>query len=82
MSPRITLYTRGGCCLCEEMKEVVREVAGEIPLEVDVVDVDGDPELVQQYGDELPVLFVGGRKAFKYRVTVSELKRRLKREGR
>ncbi|MBI4488425.1 MAG: glutaredoxin family protein [Deltaproteobacteria bacterium] len=75
---QITLYTRENCCLCEEMKEVVREVAGEVPFEMEEVDVDGDPDLREKYGNEVPVLFINGRKAFKYRVTVGELRKRLK----
>jgi hypothetical protein len=59
------------------MKEVVRRVAGEVPLDVEEVDVDGATDLKEKYGTEVPVLFIDGRKAFKYRVTVSELKKKL-----
>ncbi len=76
----ITLYTRKDCCLCEEMKEVLRKVAREFPLEVREIDVDSAPELQEQYDQEVPVLFINGRKAFKYRVTEGELKKRLGRE--
>ena len=77
----ITLYTRKDCCLCEEMKEVLRKVAREFPLEVKEIDVDSAPELQEQYGREVPVLFIDGRKAFKYRLTEGELKKRLKHSG-
>jgi glutaredoxin len=76
----ITLYTRKDCCLCDEMKEVVRQVAGEFSLNVIEVDVDGSAELQRRYGDEVPVLFINGRKAFKVRVTEGELKKRLRKE--
>ena len=75
----ILLYTRKGCCLCEEMKEVIRKVAGEISFEMKEIDVDTAPDLREKYGNEVPVLFINGRKAFKYRVTVSELRNRLRR---
>jgi len=80
MTPQLTLYTRKECCLCEEMKRVVREVGTEVPLETEEIDVDGSPELKGTYGSEVPVLLINGRKAFKYRVTIRELKKRLKRE--
>ncbi len=73
----ITLYTRKDCCLCEEMKEVVRKVVGEISLETKEIDVDTAPDLQEKYGNEVPVLFINGRKAFKYRVTEGELRKRL-----
>jgi len=47
---------------------------------VEEVDVDTDPALVRAYGDEVPVLCVNGRKAFKYRVDASALRARLARE--
>lgn len=77
----ITLYTRKDCCLCEEMKEVLRKVARKFSLEVKEIDVDSAPELQEQYDREVPVLFIDGRKAFKYRVTEAELKKRLGREN-
>ncbi len=80
MTWQLTLYTRRDCCLCEDMKKVVRKVREEVPLEIDEVDVDGAPELKEKYGSEVPLLFINGRKAFKYRVTVGELKKRLRRE--
>lgn len=81
MSAQILLYTRKDCCLCDEMKAVVREVALDFFLRVEEVDVDSAPELIEKYGSDVPVLFISGRKAFKHRVTVKELKKRLAREG-
>jgi len=80
VSRQVTLYTREDCSLCEEMKGVVREVAAEIPLEVKEVDVDRDPDLRERLGSEVPVLFINGRKAFKYRVAARELKRKLRQQ--
>ena len=37
MTLQIRLYTRRDCCLCEEMKGVIRDVAEEVPLEVEEV---------------------------------------------
>jgi glutaredoxin len=79
MKPKLTLYSRKDCCLCDEMKAVVRAVAAKIPLELDEIDVDGSSDLKAKFNDEVPVLFIDGRKAFKYRVTEKELKRRLTR---
>ena len=79
MTWQLTLYSRKDCCLCEEMKGVVRQVAGRLPLEMEEIDVDSAPDLQEKYGAEVPVLFINGRKAFKVRVTVSELRKRLRR---
>jgi hypothetical protein len=75
----IVLYERPGCCLCEEMHAVVAELGSEFPLDVACVDVSQDPALEARFGAEVPVLFVAGRKAFKYRVTRQDLRERLRR---
>ncbi|HXG53211.1 MAG TPA: glutaredoxin family protein [candidate division Zixibacteria bacterium] len=77
MKNEIVLYTRKGCCLCEEMKEIVRSVTARRALDWREIDVDEDETLRERYGHEVPVLFVNGRKAFKYRVTAKELERHL-----
>ena len=81
MTWQLTLYSRKDCCLCEEMKGVVRQVAGRLPLEIEEVDVDSAPDLQEKYGNEVPVLFINGRKAFKVRVTEKALKKRLRKEA-
>jgi hypothetical protein len=75
----IVLYQRPGCCLCDEMHAVVASLGSEFPLEVACIDVSQDPALEARFGAEVPVLFVAGRKAFKYRVTTQSLRERLRR---
>lgn len=80
MSPaRVVLYGRPECHLCDEMKAVVEAVRRQTAFDLEIVDVDGDPALVEAYGLEIPVLVIDGRKAFKYRVGEDALRRRLDR---
>jgi glutaredoxin len=82
MSPiGLTLFSRPGCHLCEEMKEIVAPVARELGYPVTEFDISRDPELETRYGAEIPVLLVNGRKAFKYRLTERELRKRLRAEA-
>ncbi|HYE90577.1 MAG TPA: glutaredoxin family protein [Terriglobales bacterium] len=75
---RLTLYSKPGCHLCDEMKHVVDLVSARVPLALQVVDISTDPALEARYGLEIPVLLVDGRKAAKYRVTADDLERTLK----
>jgi hypothetical protein len=77
---RLTLYGRPECHLCHEMRAVVDAIRADVPFDLDEVAIDGDPVLVAAYGEEIPVLLVNGRKAFKYRVTPAALRARLARE--
>ena len=75
----LTLYSRPGCHLCDEMKAIVRRVAmtSEPPASLEEIDISTDPALEARYGLDIPVLLVDGRKAVKYRVTDAELTRML-----
>ena len=75
----LTLYSRPGCHLCDEMKAIVTRVTkgSATPIRVDEIDISTDPGLEALYGLEIPVLLVDGRKAAKYRVTEGELTRLL-----
>jgi len=75
----LVLYTREGCHLCEEMLAVVESLRAELALDVQCIDIGGRPDLEARFGTEIPVLFVAGRKAFKYRVTPVQLRARIQR---
>ncbi|MGH7872453.1 MAG: glutaredoxin family protein [Candidatus Binatia bacterium] len=77
MTRKLTLYSRRDCCLCDDMKAVIGKVAAQIPCELEEIDVDRSPELQEQYGEQVPVLLIDGRKVFKFRVTVEQLTRHL-----
>jgi hypothetical protein len=76
--PHLTLYSKPGCHLCEEMKHVIDAVAARVPLSLEVIDITTDADLQARYGLEIPVLLIEGKKAAKYRVTAEELERRLR----
>jgi glutaredoxin len=78
MSHRLILYSRSGCCLCDEMKTIVRQGGQKTSLVLEEIDVDSSADLREKYGEEVPVLFINGRKAFKYRLTAKQLATRLK----
>ncbi len=75
----ITLYSRPGCHLCDDMKATVARVVQTIstPVTVEEIDISTDPELESRYGLEIPVLLVNGKKAAKYRVAEKKLTRML-----
>ena len=78
MRHRLVLYSRVDCCLCDEMKTLIQQVAERTPLDLEEIDIDSSADLRQKYGEEVPVLFINGRKAFKYRLTARQLTARLK----
>jgi glutaredoxin len=76
----LTLYTRRDCELCREMEDQLEKELPRFVAELRRIEIDGDPALEASYGQEVPVLFVNGRKAFKFRCSTRDLRKRLSRE--
>ena len=74
----LTIFSRPGCHLCDEMKAVVQRVARLLPATIEEIDISTDADLEQRYGSDIPVLMVNGKKVAKYRTTEEELLRMLK----
>jgi glutaredoxin len=75
---RVVVYTRAGCKLCEEAERVAAEVADGL-AEVELVDVDADPELHERYTVRVPVVAVDGVELFDYEVDPDALRAALTR---
>jgi Glutaredoxin-like domain (DUF836) len=78
----LTLYSRNDCELCREMEHMLEAELPKFDARITRIQIDGKPELEARFGAEVPVLFVNARKAFKYRCTPKELRKRLLREIR
>lgn len=78
---KLTLYSKPGCHLCDEMKQVIQAVGARVPLTLEVVDISADADLQARYGLEIPVLLINGKKAAKYRLTVEELEQKIRGAG-
>jgi glutaredoxin len=76
-SRTVVVYSRKGCHLCEVVKESLSKLSRRGGFTWQEVDVDMDSDLRRQYNDEVPVVFIDGRKAFKYRMDEREFLRRL-----
>jgi glutaredoxin len=72
--PRVILYSRPGCHLCDDARMVVEAVCAELGEEYDEVDITTSPELVRRHGDEIPVTFVDGRQHDFWRVDPDRLR--------
>jgi len=73
----IDILTRPGCHLCDEMRQALKQAASGLDVRLSETDIDADEKLTARYGNDIPVVFVNGSKAFKHRATVKELRKRL-----
>lgn len=73
----VVVYSRKGCHLCEVVKESLAKLERRGGFTWHEIDVDSDHELRRQFNDEVPVVFIDGRKAFKYHMSEQEFLRKL-----
>ena len=59
--PRVVLYSRPGCHLCDDARAVIEAVCAEVGERYDEIDITGSEELTRSFGEEIPVTFVDGR---------------------
>ena len=74
----IVVYSRKGCHLCEVVKESIVKLHKRGGFTWREIDVDSDAEIRRLYNDEVPVVFINGRKAFRYRMDEQEFLRKLR----
>ena len=56
----ITLITRPGCHLCDEARDVIARVAGELGVPWEERDVGGSPQDLRAYSEMVPVTLIDG----------------------
>ncbi|MCI0443635.1 glutaredoxin family protein [bacterium] len=72
---KIKILSKPDCHLCDEAKEAIERVTKRLPIEMEVIDIEKDPELFNQYRYDIPVIFLDERKIFKHRVDEQKLKK-------
>ncbi|HEY7641992.1 MAG TPA: glutaredoxin family protein [Steroidobacteraceae bacterium] len=73
--PQWTVYSRADCSLCERLLEELAELLGPAAAAaVQIVDIDGQPELEHRYGTRIPVLTADGEFVCAYRLDVDRVK--------
>ncbi len=72
--PRVTLYSKPGCHLCDDARAVVEQVCAELGESYAEVDILSSAELVARYGEEIPVTLVDGAQHDFWRVDPERLR--------
>ena len=77
----ITFYTRSRCHLCDEAKAAIAPLLSGCDATLREVNIDEDEVLLERYGSDVPVIFIGSRKAAKHGVDVGQFRRQLREAG-
>jgi glutaredoxin len=76
----VTVYSRPGCHLCDDALAVIARVRGELPFDLEVIDIEADDALLRAHLERIPVISVDGEELAHFHLEEAILRRRL-REG-
>ncbi len=71
--PQVIFYTKAGCHLCEQAREVLDDIAAEVDYELTEIDIRSDLALFEQYRYRIPVLIVNTTHVVEGRIEYSNL---------
>ena len=76
----LTLYTRPGCHLCDDLKTTLLRIRPQQAFELSEVDISREPALERRYGRAIPVLLIDGVEPARHRIAETDLRRRLEQK--
>jgi glutaredoxin len=76
---KVIIYTRPGCHLCDAAKAEIARAGVAHLFDLQEINIEDNPALVQRYGYDIPVITINGAHAFKHRLTATDFKRELRR---
>lgn len=71
----VRFFTKPGCHLCEQAEELLEQIAGECPIDLEVIDITEDMDTFDRYRYDIPVVAVEGGGTASGRITEADLRR-------
>jgi len=78
--PEVIFYTKAGCHLCEEARDMLDDIAAETSYELTEIDIRSDPDIFEQYRYRIPVIVINGETLLEGRIVYRELARAFRTE--
>ena len=66
---KVTLFTKPGCHLCDDVKAVIEHVQARKPFILEIRNILDTPDDNVRYQHEIPVVFVNGQEISRYRLS-------------
>lgn len=79
--PQVMFYTKAGCHLCDEAREMLDDIAAETAFELTETDIRSGPELFEQYRYRIPVIIIDDTLIIEGRIEYRELVRAFQEAG-
>lgn len=72
-SPQVTFYTKAGCHLCEEARDMLDDIAAQTEYELTEVDIRTNSDIFEQYRYRIPVIIINNDTLLEGRIEYREL---------
>jgi glutaredoxin len=76
---QVIIYSRPGCHLCDDAKQAIEGAGCQNEYTLEEINIESDPDLVNCYQYDIPVVTINGFEAFRHRLTAEEFRERLRR---
>jgi len=73
--PQVIFYTKVGCHLCEEARDMLDDIAAETAYELTEVDIRSNPDTFEQYRYRIPVIIINSDTILEGRIEFRDLAR-------
>ncbi|MDQ6660742.1 MAG: glutaredoxin family protein [Chloroflexota bacterium] len=71
--PQVTFYTKAGCHLCEEARDMLDDIAAETPYNLREIDIRSNPEIFEEYRYRIPVIIINNDTLLEGRIEFRDL---------
>jgi glutaredoxin len=71
--PQVVFYTKVGCHLCEETRDMLDDIAAETTFELTEIDIRTSNEIFEQYRYRIPVIIVDNNTVIEGRIEFRDL---------
>ena len=72
--PSVVIYSRPGCHLCDEAKEIIAAAGCADDYTLAEIDIESDPGLLGLYKNDIPVITINGVEMFRHRLTAEQFR--------
>ena len=70
---QVTFYTKAGCHLCEEARDMLEDIADLTPYELTEIDIRGNPAIFETYRYRIPVIIIDDETLIEGRIEFRDL---------
>ena len=71
--PQVIFYTKAGCHLCEEARDMLDDIAAQVVYDLTEIDIRSNPDLFEEYRYRIPVVIVNNEKILEGRIEYRDL---------